>query len=56
MGVGKTPLEVPYYRAVRGASRGAVRLAVSRGGFYGFIINPRVQLAVFIRRATDVLI
>ena len=31
-------------------------LIVSRGGFYGFVINQRVQLAVFVRRAAGVFI
>ena len=29
---------------------------VGRGGFYSFVINQRVQLAVFVRRAAGVFI
>jgi hypothetical protein len=31
-------------------------LIVGRCGFYGVVINPRVQLAVFVRRAAGVFI
>jgi len=35
---------------------GAFVLIVGRGGLYGFVINPRVQLALLIRRAAGVFI
>ena len=35
---------------------GGVRLIVGWGGLYGFVINPRVQLVLFLRRAAGVLI
>ena len=35
---------------------GEFALIVGRSGFDGFIINPRVQLALFVRRAAGVFI
>ena len=37
-------------------SRGVIISIVSRGGFYGFVINHRVQLAVIVRRTAGVFI